>query len=744
MSELDLRTNPYVGLRPFFSDDSLYFFGRGQQTTELLEILHQNRFLGIVGSSGSGKSSLVRAGLLPKLLGGFLVQDRDRWRTVQVKPGDAPTGNLAAGLLKAVGEKATPEANAELEQAIRDAHTEAVVEFLVQRLENANVFLLVDQFEEIFAFRGNELDEGPRSVDPARQADRARRKAEATDFVNLLLALSERRELPIYVALTMRTDFLGDCDLFYGFPEALNRGRYLVPRMTRQQLREAIAGPAMLMRTAIAPRLLDHLLNELGDRFDRLPVLQHALLRTWDAWQRSGGIGSIDLHHFATAGGLERALDQDAESALTGLDVETTARVFKRLTDTDVSQRRIRSPARISELAAAAGVARNVVEEIVHRFQGDGRSFVFTSDDGKPDDPRVDISHESLIRQWERLRNWVDEERRSRDQYVELADRARKREHDEASLLQDPELEIVLDWREKETPTPAWAARYSANGDFESAVRYLDESNEVRCQHLAELELERRWHKVWRPVIVLALVLAGAWSLDRAGVFRGGLPSLRVDSWDAVKPWLLEYAKLGFFFVIGLALLGGGRRVHRSIAFPGILRDLRASGGRNSIEKRAAELQDAVVAHNTTYASTGRRVVGYLIDWFPYLPLCLVVMMILIAVEQPGEEEISNAITVVWYAGCAVIAWLYATLQLASKRQATLGMRAVGIFRTGLYGERLSFARASLWYAYRVLSYAGFGLGFFIQPFTSKRQTFHDRMAKTVVLRRRPADVASP
>jgi uncharacterized RDD family membrane protein YckC len=207
---------------------------------------------------------------------------------------------------------------------------------------------------------------------------------------------------------------------------------------------------------------------------------------------------------------------------------------------------------------------------------------------------------------------------------------------------------------------------------------------------------------------------------------------------------LLEYAKLGFFFVIGLALLGGGRRVHRSIAFPGILRDLRASGGRNSIEKRAAELQDAVVAHNTTYASTGRRVVGYLIDWFPYLPLCLVVMMILIAVEQPGEEEISNAITVVWYAGCAVIAWLYATLQLASKRQATLGMRAVGIFRTGLYGERLSFARASLWYAYRVLSYAGFGLGFFIQPFTSKRQTFHDRMAKTVVLRRRPADVASP
>jgi hypothetical protein len=307
MSEQDLRANPYVGLRPFFADDSLYFFGREAQTAELLDILRSQRFLGVVGSSGSGKSSLVCAGLLPALLGGFLVGDRDRWHIVQMKPGGAPIVNLATGLLKAVG-KPIDERNA-LDQAIRDEHTDAIIRFLTPQVkDNENVFLLVDQFEEIFAFRGVDRDDGLDSSDPDRHRQRAERKAEAADFVDLIMALADQRKLPIYVALTMRTDFLGDCDLFYGLPEALNRGRYLVPRLTREQLREAIECPALLKPPAqIAPRLIDHLLNELGDRFDRLPVLQHALLRTWDTWQRAGGTGLIDLLHYQEAGGLARA-----------------------------------------------------------------------------------------------------------------------------------------------------------------------------------------------------------------------------------------------------------------------------------------------------------------------------------------------------------------------------------------------------------------------------------------------------
>jgi uncharacterized RDD family membrane protein YckC/energy-coupling factor transporter ATP-binding protein EcfA2 len=507
----ELRLNPYVGLRPFFAEDRLYFYGRDQQTAELLGILRQQRFLAVVGSSGSGKSSLVRAGLLPSLLGGFLVQDRDRWRTVQIKPGAAPIGNLADGLLKAMELARTPEALARLEQDIRENHTDAVVDFLTAHLgDRANLFLLVDQFEEIFAFRGA-ADEMADDTDLTRRKERTRRRAEAADFVDLLLELAERRELPIYVALTMRSDFLGECDLFLGLPEALNRGRYLVPRLTREQLRDAVECPALLKGAEVAPRLLDHVLNELGTGSDRLPVLQHVLLRTWDAWQHAGGDGPVDLEHYRKAEGLEGALDKDAEGALGGLDREVTARVFKRLTDTDASHRRVRSPARISELMAGAGADRATVEAIVSRFKGDGRSFVHPSPDGKPDDPRVDISHESLIRQWESLATWVDEERVSRDTFRDLVKRSRKHALGEAGLLQAPELQSVFDWRAQTRPSSGWAQRYAvADDDFDRAMGYLDKSLEMHCAGLAEKELLRRWRLRGRPATLL-MALAIAW-----------------------------------------------------------------------------------------------------------------------------------------------------------------------------------------------------------------------------------------
>ena len=313
----------------------------------------------------------------------------------------------------------------------------------------------------------------------------------------------------------MRTDFLGECDLFYGLPEALNRSRYLVPRLTRQQLREAIEGPALLLGARIEPRLLDHLLNELGDRFDRLPVLQHALLRTWDSWQQSGGVGPIDFPHYESAGRLDRALDRDAEGALKGLDTGITAAIFKRLTDTDVRQRRVRNPARVSELMATSGADRATVDTIVRRFEEGGRSFVYASADGTPDDPRVDISHESLIRQWDRLRQWVDDERRSRDRYKELVARARRRERGEAALLQGPELRTAADWRDQARPSPSWAARYAEAGDdFESAVAYLDASVDAECHTLAEAELGRRW-RIWNyailPIVLALAVVSGDW-----------------------------------------------------------------------------------------------------------------------------------------------------------------------------------------------------------------------------------------
>lgn len=466
--------NPYVGLRPFFLQDSLQFFGRESQTAELLSVLHEHRFLGVVGSSGSGKSSLVRAGLLPALFGGFLVGDRDRWQIVQIKPGDSPTRNLAAGLLAASSD--TPPSDediATLETAIRDDQIEAVIAFVKARLTpRESLFLLVDQFEEIFGFRRAGVDQ----------------RAEAADFVALLMALAEESaDVPVFVALTMRTDFLGDCDLFYGLPEIMNRGQYLVPRLTRQQLRLAIEGPAMLTGACVAPRLLDLLLNKLGDREDRLPVIQHALLRTWDVWNASGAAGPIEVDHFNEAGGLENALNLDAQAAfaevkaaLPNANDVAIASVFKALTETDQSHRAVRRPAHVSELMAAADVDRATVDAVIRCFSHKHRNFLHA--DGWPAaaDPRVDISHESLIRQWGRLREWVDEERKKRDRFTALVVRARSWQT-HGVPLQGNELKSADAWWKLAKPTAVWAQRYAvADDDFDVAQRHVRESTTAR------------------------------------------------------------------------------------------------------------------------------------------------------------------------------------------------------------------------------------------------------------------------
>ena len=497
--------NPYVGLRPFEREDSLYFFGRRKQTAELLERLHDNRFLAVLGRSGCGKSSLIRAGLIPALRGGFLVDDRDKWLIVVCKPGDAPLHNLAEALA-AVGDGADTDA---LEKDIGEDQEAAVVRHLQALVgERTNVLLLVDQFEEIFGFRGSQDYEQLSRLSPTLRESRARRRAESDNFMDTLLALPNVSDLPVYVTLTMRSDFLGDCDDFYGLPEAMNRSRYLVPRLDRGQLREAVKGPALLSGVRIAPRLLDTVINDVGGRSDQLPVLQHALFRTWNAWHETGE-GPLDLEHYEAIGGLRRALSMHAEEALREDDIDLAKVIFECLTDTDPHQRRIRRPTNLSELESVTGAPAEKIREVVERFREDGRNFLVVSG-SRDGDSRIDISHESLIRQWKQLRDWIDEERSSRDQFLDLVARARG----ERALLRDPDLQLAINWRDSVRPGEAWARRYSENeDDFTLAMDYLQASIDAQQREEAR---QRRFRVLLRSAVATVVVaLAGltTWSL---------------------------------------------------------------------------------------------------------------------------------------------------------------------------------------------------------------------------------------
>jgi WD40 repeat protein len=517
MTNPEAPPNPYVGLRPFDHSDSLYFFGRRVQVAELLQQLHATRFLAVVGSSGCGKSSLIRAGLIPALLGGFLVEERDRWLVAKLRPGGGPIANFAQALCEVAEADPKPEDVAKLKTAIEDNHLEAVRDYLKPRVgTDANVLILLDQFEEIFSFRGSESDDVAESVGREERRERAERHREAADFVDLALELAHQSEIPVYVVLTMRSDFLGDCDLFYGLPEAMNLSRYLVPRLSRAQLREAIEGPPMLMGQRLAPRLVDALLNELGDRHDRLPILQHALMRSYDVWVRKGASGPIDLEHYEDAGSLQNALPRHANEAL-GEDVDSIARIFACLTDTDLNRRRVRRRASVSELVSVCGLGQDEVEAILERFNEDGRNFLWLSPSADGADVEVEISHESLIRQWDQLARWVDEERDARDQFHELVDRSRR----SRALLRDPDLQIALNWRETAQPTEAWAERYSAQpGDLQIALDYLERSHQAKSKHQSRRRRRRIVEVTGTLVVGAALSILSVRALDNASEAR--------------------------------------------------------------------------------------------------------------------------------------------------------------------------------------------------------------------------------
>ena len=351
---------PFVGLRPFKTNEALIFFGRQRQIVELLERLHRTRFVGVIGSSGSGKSSLINAGLVPALQAGFLVGDRDRWVIVRMTPGDSPwlrfSDALHAALCK-VGLDPTTDLRGTAELAGVSGLLQAMGPCLKQA--NANLLLFVDQFEEIFR----------RDEDCASQ-----QREEDADFVSVVLGLAHQREVPVFVVFTMRSDHLGDCDAFLGLPEALNESQYLVPRLSRDEVRLAIEGPIRLFQKEVAPRLVDRLLNDSAAARPAAGAAARAHAHVGAAArERAADDGPRALpgrrhaarrarrHADEALVGMDPALVHTKEAVKAALDALDPGELrffqvtFQALTDTDHANRKVRRWQSVRELRELGG-----------------------------------------------------------------------------------------------------------------------------------------------------------------------------------------------------------------------------------------------------------------------------------------------------------------------------------------------------------------------------------------------------
>ncbi|MBI1762082.1 MAG: tetratricopeptide repeat protein [Acidobacteria bacterium] len=552
-----LPAHPFPGLRPFKYEESQLFFGRDGQVEKMIAKLSAKRFLGVVGTSGSGKSSLVFAGLLPALRSGMMPGAGSNWRIAVMRPGDDPLGNLARALNdpKVFG-PAQPEHN-QIQTAVTEAMlrrgSRGLVETGQQNMlpgdQTKNLLVVVDQFEELFRY--------------AREARRANNQTyddDAAAFVKLLLEAVRPNaegnfEQHLYVMLTMRSDFLGDCAQFWDLPEAINESQYLIPRLTRDQLRDVIEGPIALCNGQITTRLVNLLLNDIGDRQDQLPILQHALMRTWDYWNAECGMRnaesrdsntptvaaetdaeaktiphsalriphSIDLPHYEAVGGLANALSKHADEAFAELDErhqQFAKKVFQCLTEKGEDNREIRRPVELQTLCAVAQASLPGVVTVIETLRAPGRSFLMPPREDRPGlqaETRIDISHESLMRVWQRLRNWVNEEAEAAATYRRLADVAQRRAAGKAEVLSGVDLDAALQWQTDNQPSAAWAVRY--HHDFAGVLKLLTDSQAERAAQAeqkrraaadkeAQRQRELKRARVFAAILTVAFVIA--------------------------------------------------------------------------------------------------------------------------------------------------------------------------------------------------------------------------------------------
>jgi tetratricopeptide (TPR) repeat protein len=541
--------HPFPGLRPYAFEDSPFYFGREDQIFSLYRLLDRSRFIAVVGSSGSGKSSLVRAGLLPLLDAETKNAGGRPWRWVEMRPGDAPLKRLAAALTSLL-----PEAGDDVGRAVNAARRERIdfalrqssfglVEALdkIEGLGESSFVLVVDQFEELFRYAA------PTTSHRAAPGAEVLWREDAAHFVQLLLEVTRNRTRAVQVVITMRSDFIGDCARFHGLPEAVSATQFLVPSLTRDQREEVIRKPIEKAGATIDPTLVERVLNDSGDDLDQLPVVQHCLMRLWDRAgadaKASTSAGSdagdaqapppatphLTLEHYRAIGGIAGALSQHAEevlASLAGLEL-AVEQVFRALAEIDREGRAIRRAVPFAQLVAETGNPEDQLRKTVDRLRAEDCSFLVPPRSAVPDlepDTRIDVGHEALLRRWERLSgdaviaNGTAESRQTGWLRKEDADgrlyRGLLAFADSGSsggtTLPPEQVEPRWKWWTSRPRTAAWAERYGGGfarvkGLFESSLAALKAAREAAKRQAVA---QRRWRRSMIGGLLVSLAVA--------------------------------------------------------------------------------------------------------------------------------------------------------------------------------------------------------------------------------------------
>jgi hypothetical protein len=518
---------PYTGLRSFNEEESLYFEGREEQIEDITKLLEKNKFLMVTGASGDGKSSIVYAGIIPNARAGFFKASFPNWVIADFRPEKTPLKNFSSSIATALDIPNENTVETEINRgfsSLIDLYKNSSYYIDKQSSEwldandasrndlnkkGANLMILVDQFEEFFTTQENFYNGVP--------------SQDSQTTMNVILETAKAsldQGLPIYIICTMRSDYIGQCAAFRGLPEFIGFSQFFVPRLKRNQLQNVIEIPASLSGTAISRRLVERLIYDLNEGIDQLPILQHALSQIWNTSNRREE--EMDLIHYAMVGGMpsdELPVDGDQQkfkewfsslpeyekifyqfpSLENVLDIHAN-RLYERAAFTynkkypeeqipivDAKKTIALTFASLSRMDDGRGVRNRMtlqeitniinnpdldykkVGRLLNIFREEGntfiRPFIMTEEDplDLSPDSVLDITHESLIRNWERLKKWARKEAEYYETFLDFKkqlDKWIESNYSRNYLLPVGPLGYFEDWFEKCQPNAYWINRY--------------------------------------------------------------------------------------------------------------------------------------------------------------------------------------------------------------------------------------------------------------------------------------------
>ncbi len=466
--------NPFKALRAFREADAADYYGRDRLVARFLDVLSQpgsdGRMLAVVGPSGSGKSSAVRSGLLPRLRDGA-VPGSGSWFIATMLPGSHPFDELESALTRVAARQPGP-----LVELMRDdprGISRAVNQILPD--EESELLLVIDQFEELFTHVGDD--------------DRVR-------FLDGLLEAVREQRARLRVVVTIRADFWDRPLRHPGLAARLETAAVTVSPLAADELEAAIVEPVERQGASYEPGLVARIIADVGDQPGALPLLQYALTELFDA----NASGVIRSESYEAMGGLTGALAARAETTFDGMGEPqrfAARRLFGRLVTLGEGVEDTRRRVRVAELGDGDHTA-----EVIDAF-GDARMLVFDHDPTTRE-PTVEIAHEALIRAWPRLRSWLDDDRDGLRIHRHLSDTTMAwltSGRDAGELYRGGRLETAAAWSD--------AHRDALNPDERA---FLDAS---RAAHEAELAAERehleqqvRSNRRLRVLVAVAAVVA--------------------------------------------------------------------------------------------------------------------------------------------------------------------------------------------------------------------------------------------